>query len=287
MTPARPAIFPLAYYEGFLDLLASDDRIRTITFADLPWVRLDRHTAGYPREWARWQRRVADPSRIHVLLQHDVDATPERTMKLVELEAERGLRSSVMIHNRLHDRKRLARDGVVEFAPYDLDVPRLQELERDGFVIGYHSCAVEQSLWDLGRARRLFVEDVRELRKSFDIRFFNPHGGIPGPDDVNNRSISPPFTLRRRVRWVSNRFGCRWDGGYSDGGIYGRPLDGRDLRAFVRTWRPGKRYRVLTHPQYYGATEPFDQFADVAWYADLFGRSPEEIWAGVGVDRLS
>lgn len=285
MTPERPPALPLAYYEGLLDLLAADPRIRTITYADLPWALLDRPQDHYPREWRRWQRH-ADPDTIYVVLQHDVDASPERTLRVVELEAERGLRSSVMVFNRHHDRQRLARDGVLEFRPYDLDVPRLQQLEQSGFVVGYHSCAVEQSGWDLERAKEQFVTDVRELRESFDIRFFNPHGGVPGPGGVNNRSIVVPRGTR--VRWVSNRHGCRWDAGYSDGALYGdTPLAERDLRDFVRTWQPGRRYRVLTHPQYYGATEPVEEFADDPWYRELFGRSPADIWRDVVVEKAS
>ena len=266
MTAARAPVLPLAYYEGFLDALMADERIRVITFADLAWTRLDRRDKHYPREWKRWQKR-ADRDAIYVLLQHDVDAAPERTTAVLRLEAERGLRSNVMVFNRRHDRPRLAQEGALEFTPYDIDVPLLQELEREGFVVGYHCSAVEQALWDLERARAVFADDVRELRKHFDIRFFNPHGGVPGPAGVNNNSIDPP---RVGVRWVSNRFGARFNAAYSDGRLTARSLDELDLRAFVRTWKPGKRYRILTHPQYYGATEPLEQFRDVEWYAALF-----------------
>ncbi len=248
-----------------------------ITFADLAWTFPDAYTRGYPREWKRWGKR-ASRDTIYVLLQHDVDAAPERTLAVLELEAARGLRSNVMVFARRHDPWKLEH-GELEYLDYDIGVPRLQELERAGFVVGYHSCAVEQSLWDLTEAQRRFRDDVRLLRASFDIRFFNPHGGVAGPNGENNNAVTLPLGLRRSLKWVSNRHGCRFSGAYSDGELYGKPLDDRDLRAFVRSWKPGKRYRVSTHPQYYGAAAPVEQLAGVPWYGDLFGRSPAEIWA--------
>lgn len=286
MTLYPRAPFPSAYYEGFLDLLVADERIKVITYDDLPWSTRDTYRSHYPREWERWRALVKDDGEarrsIFVLLQHDVDLLPELTHAALELEAARGLRSTVLIFNRLVDRTRLREDEIVEFTPYEIDVPRLQALERDhGFVVGYHSNAVEQARWDLRRAARIFRRDVRELRRHFHIRFFSPHGGVPGPNGENNTSLAVPHPANPRLRWVANRYGPRFDGSYSDGGIYGRPLDDRDLRDFVRTWKPGGRYRVLTHPQYYGASAPMAQFEGVDWCTRLFGATPGEIWAGV------
>jgi hypothetical protein len=278
-----PAMFPLAYYVGFLDFLAANrDRIDVITYADLDWAPRDDYARDYPRERERWEAR-RDPGRIAVFLQHDVDSIPERTMRIVELEAERGLRSAVMIHRRRHIRRVLQEEHRLELTPYELDVDLLQRLEREhGFVIGYHHNAFEQALWDERRARTLMREDIEALRTHFDIRFMSAHGGVKSPDGKNNSSVKLSRWLRREVRWVCTGHGIRVDGHYEDGGYAAErvPFAERDLRDFVRTWEPGKRYRVNVHPQYYG--EPAElkpRFADTPWYRKLFGGA--DPWAGL------
>lgn len=286
---AGPARIPLAYFEGFLDFLARErDRITVITYADLAWASDDTWEDSYAAELLRWRRRIKkDPElcdKIYVVLQHDVDSWPERSMAVARLEAERGLPSNLMVFNRVHYRRALAERGVIEYLPYELDIELLQRLEREhGFVIGYHSNAFEQALWDERAAQRRFRRDVRALRKKFDIRFFSAHGGVPSPDGRNNVDFSPSRWSSRGLRWVATGRAARFHGNYSDGGLLQRDvIPDRDLRDFVRTWKPGLRYRVLTHPQYYDEpAELAPQLADVPWYAGLFGRSPDELWAGV------
>lgn len=268
-----PAMFPLAYYAGFLDYLAARrDRIEVVTYADLPWADRDDYRRDYPREWERWQA-ARDPDRIYVLLQHDVDALPERAIEIGRLEAERGLRSTFMIHRRRHNRRILRDERRIELLPYELDVDALQRLEREGFVVGYHHNALEQTLWDERRARALMRDDIEALREHFDIRFMSAHGGVKSPDGRNNSSVKLSRWLRREVRWVCTGHGCRVDGHYEDGGYAAqrRPFEGSDLRDLVRTWEPGRRYRVNVHPQYYGEPSALDtRFVDAPWYRGLF-----------------
>jgi hypothetical protein len=284
-------LFPLAYYTGFLDLLASAPQVEVITYADLSWEGDEDYEGNYPDEFARWQQWLAaDPERtqrIYVILQHDVDWAPERTMTVLEAEAERGLRSTAMIFPELVDRRKLGADRVIELLPYDIDHDRLSALEREhGFGVGYHCNAYERAGWDMERAVRQFRVDVEHLRERYDIQVFSPHGGVPGPDSTNNNAVHPPPELRPAVRWVANRHTLRVARSYSDGGILDpkRDIEGRDLRAFVRTWQAGKRYRVLTHPQYYGEdAEPSESLMRAEWYRSLFPRAPTaaEIWQGV------
>ena len=55
------------------------------------------------------------------------------------------------------------------------------------------------------------------------------------------------------LKWVHNGMSPYFDGNYSDGGINSMKRDPakRDLRDFVKTLKRGRRYRILTHPQYY------------------------------------
>jgi hypothetical protein len=285
-------ILPLGYLVGFFELLAAHrDLIEIITYDDLQWGDDYDYERGYPGELERWRQRMKGPGarqRIYLILQHDVDAHPGRTMQVLHHEQRCGLRSNVMIFRRRHDRQRLATTGELRYVDYGLDVEGLKRFEREhGFVVGYHCNAVEQAGWDLTRARRRFRDDVRELRRNFNIRFFSPHGGVPGPDGRNNHSLRLATRTARRVRWVANRHGIKLSGRYSDGGIRNpaRDMAGRDLRDFVRSWRRGRRYRVLTHPQYYhDVARPLHELMGAAWYRELFDdldRSPSSYWEDV------
>lgn len=273
----RAAYIPLRFHTDFLDFLAGHpDRIEVITYADLPWG--DDHDAGhgYPAERRAWERQLKsgerDPRKIYVLLQHDVDTRPERSMRLLEEELARGTRSNMMIFVRRVDRRHLKATGELRFTDYELDEALLQRAVRAGFVVAYHQNAFEQSHFDEARAQQIFVEDVSAVAARFPLAFTSAHGGTPGPDGRNNRDVTLPPELAGRIRWVHNGFSPWFAGTYSDGGINSpvRDPDKRDLRDFVRTWRPGQRYRILTHPQYYApnpGTSP--RLADSKWYQDV------------------
>ena len=118
-----------------------------------------------------------DPSKIYILLQHDVDTRPERSMRLVDYERSKGVRSNVMIFNRRVNRRKLAATGELEYTEYDLDISLLQKAEAEGFVVGYHSNAFEQSKYNRQQAEKLFISDLNCLRENFKISFFSAHGG--------------------------------------------------------------------------------------------------------------
>lgn len=266
---------PFEYHAGFLELLASrPDVFNTITYADLPWGDDDDYRAGYRDEWRAWLAGLAESGddRMHVLIQHDVDGSPERTMAQVELELQLGLRSNVMVHAHCFDRIAL-REGRKEEVPYELDIELLKRAEQAGCVIGYHSNCVEQALWDLDAAPEYFSADVAELRQHFDIRHFSPHGGVPGPNGVNNVDMILPDELTRDVRWVHNKYAPSFNGRFSDGGLLTREAADRDLRPFVRGLERGKRYRVLTHPQYYWSPPAREDTLEAAsWGREIYDR---------------
>jgi hypothetical protein len=269
--------FPLRFFTDFIDFLATHrDRIETITYDDLPWE--DDHDAArsYPGEHSRWQWQVKqgnrDPSKIFVLLQHDVDTRPDRSMMVLRHEIVRGARSNLMIFVRRVDRRHLRDTGELRFTPYELDEELLARASRTGFVIAYHQNAFEQALFDEERAQSIFADDVGLLSRRFPIRFTSAHGGTPAPDGRNNRDVSMPTGLVGRIRWVHNGFSPWFLGTYSDGGINSpkRDPEKRDLRDFVRSWRPGKRYRILTHPQYYMPDPGVSpRLAGARWYEEI------------------
>lgn len=284
-------LFPLAYYVGFLEFLAAHPNIDVVTYADLPFEDDWDEQHNYPQERKRWAKLNAGSDRVQVLLQHDVDRSPGQTMEVLRHQERLGVPSNVMIFRRRINRKLLRKEGRLEFTPYELDLELLQRLEREErFVIGYHSNAMEQGAWDFEAAARVFVDDVRALRERFTIDVFCPHGGVTGPDALNNFSLEIPEELQGDLRWVANRRSVRFDGYFSDGGISSpnRDLATLDLRDRVRAFKPGRRYRILTHPQYYGSLKGApEHFLETPWYRQLVEAgdpSPEALWAGVDID---
>jgi hypothetical protein len=211
-----------------------------------------------------------------VLLQHDADSRPERTMNAVVEEASVGVPSTVMIFAHRVDRRHLQSTGELVYTEYPLDLPTLIRLEaQHGFIVGYHINALEQALWDEARSLEVFASDVEELRRHFAVRYCSAHGGTPGPDGRNNRDVTIPDALRDTIRWVHNGASPFFHGQYSDGGINSPARDpkDRDLRDFIRRFEPGKRYRVLTHPQYYDSPpDRYPRLQGTAWYDELIDR---------------
>lgn len=272
--------FPFGYVLDFLRFLEqNDDRIQVLTYDELSWEDDFEYERNYPREWKRWKKDLGSRWRtdtIYVFLQHDVDSAPERTLRLLTEEDALGLRSNVMIFRERINRRHFARTGELVVTPYELDLQLLRKLEAErGFLIGYHANAYERAQYDREKAERILEDDVAFLRRWFNIGFFSPHGGPPGPDGKSNNSLPLPRSLERSLRWVANLHTLRLDGTYSDGGINSPKRDpaGRDLRDFVRLWRPGGRYRVLLHPQYYHSpAERSPRLSGTPWYEELHER---------------
>lgn len=270
--------FPLQFYVDFLEHLRGREEIQFITYDDLAWQPNDSYEKNYRGEFRAWKKRLRhgelDPDKIYVLLQHDVDRLPELTMTVLREEQRLGVPSNVMIFHRRISRRHLRETGELLYTDYDLDVAHLRRLQDEHrFVIGYHCNTYERAVFDPGRAREIFREDVATLRQWFHVRYFSPHGGARDMKGQSNSSLMPPEELMTSLRWVQNCHGPRFDGQYSDGGLNNprRDPEKRDLRDFVRTFRKGDRYRILTHPQYYccDQCEPSPRMAGTRWYDDL------------------
>ena len=286
--------FPLEYFVHFLELLKkNDDIIKIITYDDLAWRNDFDHASNYNQEYSRWKKEMKsglrEKHKIYVLLQHDVDSRAERTMRVLIEEERLGIRSNVMIFTERLNRKTLKNTGVLSFTEYPLDYEYLRNLQANcGFVVGYHCNAYEKALFDMEQACRIFEKDVARLRCHFNIAYFSAHGGVPGPDGYNNRNMRIPASLRNDIRWVHNGCSPYFDGTYSDGGINSPRSDPkkRDLRDFVRHWKPGKRYRVLIHPQYYNTPcKASPRLDGTPWYEEVLeiydSSRPASAWDGV------
>jgi len=290
----RGAYFPLRYVTDFFDFLKEHrSKIEVLTYADFPWEG-NRHDVldNYMCERKAWARQLEtgerDKTKAYVLIQYDVDSNPHRAMELLAHPSHDGIRANVMLFNRRIDRRRYKATGEVAYTRYELDEDLLRGREAEGHVIGYHANAYEQADYDQDKALDIFEQDVNALSERFTIRFFSAHGGVPGPDGRNNHDLAFPEHLRERLVWVHNRRTMRFDGQFSDGGHNSPKRDPlqRDLRDFVRTFKPGKRYRILLHPQYYDAEPRLSRrYRGTPWYDKLMKKAAKpghaSLWRGV------
>jgi hypothetical protein len=298
LSPRAGAYFPRRYLTDFFRFVEEHaDHLGVITYGDLPWGDDWDFAGGYPAERKAWAAELAsgkrDPKKAYILLQYDVDSWPERTMDLLREPTQMIVPANVMIFNKRIDRRQLKTTGQLEFTDYDLDETLLRDLADRGFVVGYHTNANEQGLFDTTRALEVFDRDVRELSKRFDLKFFSAHGGIPGPDGKNNCHMPFHPDWQTKLRWVHNGCSPRFNGQFSDGGHNSPVRDPakRDIRDFVRTFKPGNRYRILLHPQYYSDVPlPSPRYGGTPWYDDLLTASDtapgESLWRDVRLGWL-
>ena len=112
--------FPAKYLDSFLAMLMDPaNNIEVLTYSDLNFGGDDDYENYYPGERKIWEESLSsgerDPEKIYVFIQHDVDSAPERTNRLLEFQRKIGLRSNVMIFNRLVNRSLLQRNNELAF----------------------------------------------------------------------------------------------------------------------------------------------------------------------------
>jgi hypothetical protein len=196
-----------------------------------------------------------------VILQHDADVMPERTVDMMKREYAKGITSSCFIFAK-H----------AENIEYNLPINELKMLEQYGFEIGYHLNAFERADYNVNNAFDLVREDLNYLNKFFNITSYVPHGGIASKDGRNNYSLPhekdlKPLTLAYNGRCILKEF--TW----SDGGL--RKNTPSDPRVFSKNIPNNSRAMMLIHPQYYGDTLRYDwetlPISKEKWWRDLWG----------------
>ena len=286
--PANPqkeprCCFPLPWYKRFLEEIRKR-KIEILTYDDLLADCNDQDYKNcYSREFKKWHRRYnpgfilrrfkRKEDRAFLLIQHDVDSLPLYTKRMVAMEAEYGIRSNVFVFREKYYR-RPKRDA------YELDYEFFQRAERAGFVVGYHQNALQLSGFDIERATKRFYDDVTCLRDHFAIKYFCPHGGESRSVNgriLRNADVPIPQELEDAIQWVYNRYGLRFSGRWSDGGLRRisdiKRLRGLDIiEEFVKKMQPGKRYFALIHPQRWGYNVKMNfnpLLAEQPWYQQV------------------
>lgn len=271
------AYFPQAYLtDMFRFLERNDDKIKVLTYADFDWQDDYAFDSGYPDEKKRWLNGIKDGSidatKAYLLIQYDLDSRPERGMSLLSHEAHQNIPANVTCFHKRVDRRHLKQTDELRYTDYDIDKGLLRKLESNGFVIAYHSNCYERSHHNYDLARAILNQDIDELKKDYVIDFYTAHGGVPCSDGLNNRDIEPLPETCEKVRWVHNGATPFFNKQYSDGGHNSPVRDPaeRDIRDFVANMKPGGRYRILCHPQYYAVDHGVSQrYSDTKWYDEL------------------
>ena len=271
--------FPSAFLIAFCDLVARLIRrgvLNVLTYDDFLWEDDRDYVNRYPDEWRRWNA-AADPERIHLLIQHDVDVLPERTESLLGHQRTLGIPTNIMLFWRNHDRRILEQTQRAVPSCYQCDHAFLSECAKAGWVIGYHNNSYERGGFDLEAAARIFLDDIAALSRHYDLAYFSAHGGARDAQGRSNNRMTPP--PGSTLRWVHNRYSPRFHGDYTDSLL----LTGqKDPGEYIGAMRPGRRYRILFHPQYYW--QPVRACTGTEWSARI-RQDPGAYWESVE-DRL-
>lgn len=283
--------FPFKFYEDFLNYVYQNrEIIKVVSYDDFDWGDDYGYEFNYVAERKNWQEKLktgqVDPSKIYLVIQHDVDNVPELTLKAMEAEKKFGFYSNIMLFNNRVLRRHFQDTGELLFDTdrYQIDRKMWKKFENDGFVFCYHANPYEQSGFCKKKALEIFENDVVELRRDFNIRYFSPHGGARSPDGESNNCLPIPEGLSNNIRWVANNHSMRFDGVFSDGGPNSKARDPskRNLKDFVATWKPGGRYRVLTHPQYYCDENSIsERMNEASWYREMqecYSHGDQDYW---------
>ena len=259
------SIFPFKYLLDFMRFLKSTDRFNIVTYDDFDWQYDLDSKEIYKREFRIWTRAKKESedlsNKISVLLQFDVDGLPQITSRIVREMMKLDVPANIMLFTQRINRKLFADSGILEGTDYPIDDELFLKAQSNGFVIGYHTNAVERAGHDLNKAVGIFRQDLDDMRRRFPgLRFFSPHGGVRSASGLNNNDLPFNEVVNEELGtfWVHNRHAPSFAGGFSDGGSVLRANDPNriNLRASVKQWRIGNRYRVLLHPQFYGGDAP-------------------------------
>jgi len=285
--------FPLRYLTDMMRFISQNsDCLQVLTYQDLDVRDGHEHANNYHAEYLAWNARVAaDPvanCKAHVLLQYDIDRSTDLMHALLASPEHDKVPANIMLFNERVDRWRLRSSGELCTTEYPLDEALLRRRQSEGFVIGYHTNAYELGGHDTDRALEIFDRDMTAMSEKYGTRFFSAHGGVPDAKGKNNNALPyHPDWIDRSI-WVHNGVNLRFDGVFSDGGHNSPKRDpkNRDLRQFFETLQPGKRYRMLLHPQYYGDDYGVSRrFLGTPWYDDMIRTAQQQpersLWENV------
>ena len=187
-------------------------------------------------------------SGSHVVLRHDVDRFPRRSLALAELEAELGIRSTYFF-----------RVKPVSFS--EKVIARIKEL---GHEIGYHYEVLSDAQGDIDLAWKLFVRNLTKFEQFGGVKTISMHGRPFSAWD--NRSLWKHFNYRKLgiklevymdIDWSKYLYltdtGRTWNGNYS---IRDNVQNGKNFQGLLYTTRDVIRMLRIKHPNIIISTHP-------------------------------
>jgi hypothetical protein len=206
-------------------------------------------------EFQRWIVESTESNEKAVLLQYDVDARADITANLLKTHIEYKVPANVMVFKEKIFDWKLKREGIIEVdETYNLDYKILQAFEKMGGVVGYHCNAFDRSGGDMEKAIEIFHEDIKELRKYFNIKFFSMHGGhVTKEGKCNGNMAITPYLKELGLTWVHNGHSVYFHSNWADGSASNPNYrkESSDTLDFILSTKIGERTRLLFHPQYY------------------------------------
>ncbi|MGC9781396.1 MAG: hypothetical protein HZR80_19295 [Candidatus Heimdallarchaeota archaeon] len=142
-----------------------------------------------------------DPEMVNVFIRHDIDLSLRRFSKMIEIEKEKGIKSTSMI--RLHSEK----------YSFEKALPLIKQLNAEGYEIGYHYEVLAQTKGNKEQAIQLFTQELAELREIVPIAVVAAHG-----DKYKNRDIWS--LLNQKELNVYSAYDMKRDMYLSDAGGY-------------------------------------------------------------------
>ena len=115
-------------------------------------------SSGY--EFQAFKDFLQEPQERVVILRHDVDKAPGNSLKLAEIEHDKGLKASYFFR----------------IVPESLHVDKLLAIKKLGHEIGYHYEDMDPARGDPDKAIKSFEENLQKLRKLAQIDTICMHG---------------------------------------------------------------------------------------------------------------
>jgi len=186
------------------------------------------------------------PASPALIIRHDVEWNIRRTLAVINVEQQRGIRSSLYfrVDTRVYDPAQMCR------------------LQDAGFEIGYHFNTLDRCRGDFARAARTFENELFRLREAgLDVTTAIPHGdprirriGYRSNADILSRD--PGFLARLKLLDVGGGLAAHFpefvyiaDLGISWNGV----RSAAELLAGIQLGRWPAIY-LLTHPDYWSAS---------------------------------
>ncbi|MDV3104094.1 polysaccharide deacetylase family protein [Thermococcus waiotapuensis] len=121
---------------------------------------------------------VEKPERNFVILRHDVDRSPKNALKMAELEAKLGVRSTYYFRY-----------------PYTFKQEVIKKISELGHEIGYHYEVLSKARGDSEKAIQMFKSELEEFRKVTDVKTICMHGSPLSKYD--NRKLWEHYDFRQ------------------------------------------------------------------------------------------